>query len=186
LARLLFANTSLETTLPTVVAPALSTIALILLLGSGAAKILDPDPTTGAMRTARLPASRVMSRSLGLMEITAGAIGIVAGRTWMLPATLLYLGFLVFTTAALQQRLPIQSCGCFGREDTPPTVFHIGFNALCAGVLTFMAVTGQMPVPWSGSLTGLVLYLAFGVIGAFLAYLLLAHLPRTLHVIRTR
>ena len=181
-----FANPPIETTLPKVVAPALSTIALILLLVSGASKILDPNPTVGAMRAARLLASVSISRVLGLFELVAGILGLVLGGKWLLPAALLYVGFLIFTVAALQQRLPIQSCGCFGREDTPPTVLHVGFNVLSAGVLALMIATAETPVPWSASATELTLYLAFGVIGAYLAYLVLALLPRTLHVTATR
>jgi hypothetical protein len=181
-----FANTPIETTLPTVVAPALSTIALILLLVSGASKIFDPNPTTGAMRAARLPASISISRGLGVFELVAGILGLVLGGIWLLPAGLLYVGFLAFTVAALQQRLPIQSCGCFGRQDTPPTVLHVGFNALSAGVLAIMVATAQLPVPWSESPINLALYLAFGGIGAYLAYLVLALLPRTLQMTATR
>ena len=77
--RVVFANTPIETTLPKVVAPALSTITLILLLVSGASKILDPNPTTGAMRATRLPASLSISRVLGVSEMVAGTLGLVLG-----------------------------------------------------------------------------------------------------------
>ena len=181
-----FANTPIETTLPTVVAPALSTIALILLLVSGASKILDPSPTTGAMRAAETPGLGLDFQGAWRLRDGRRHPGLVLGGIWLLPAALLYLGFLIFTVVALQQRLPIQSCGCFGSEDTPPTVLHVGFNALSAGVLALMVTTAQTPVPWSASATELTLYLAFGVLGAYLAYLVMALLPRTLHMTATR
>jgi len=38
---------------------------------------------------------------------------------------LLFTGFVVF---ALVRHIPIGSCGCFGRVDTPPSLVHVGLN----------------------------------------------------------
>lgn len=170
-----------RSTLPAVVAQAVSAVALILLTASGVSKIVEPDPTRGAMAAARLPSSRTISRGLGLVEILSGVVGLALGGRWLAPAVVLYLGFLAFTTIAVRQRLPIQSCGCFGREDTPPTTAHIVFNAVAAVSLTVTALMIASPVPWSGPPTELVLYLLFALLGAYLAYLVMAQLPGTLH-----
>ena len=158
----------------------MSAISLLLLAASGVSKTLDPDPTTGAMRSAGLPGSRGVSRFLGMAEVAAAGAGIAVGGVWVGAAALLYLGFLVFTVAAVRRRLPIQSCGCFGREDTPPTMAHVVFNAVAAVMLSVTALMSESPVPWSEPPAELVLYLLFAMLGAFLAYLVMAQLPRTL------
>jgi hypothetical protein len=181
-----FAHFGVVATLASVVAPALSTITLILLVGSGISKALRPDPTRGALRAAHLPSSRPVARALGVGEIAAGVVGLLFGALWLAPATLLYLGFLAFTLAAVRRRIPVQSCGCFGAEDTPPTAFHVGFNAVAAGVLALMAVTSQYPVTWSWPRLELALYIGYATIGAYLSYLLLALLPRTFQMTLSR
>jgi uncharacterized membrane protein YphA (DoxX/SURF4 family) len=182
----MFAPDLALTTLPTVVAQAVSAVALVLLAASGVSKVFDPDPTRGAMQAARLPSSRLISRSLGIAEIVAGVAGLVLGGPWLAFAALLYLGFFVFTMAAVRKRLPIQSCGCFGREDTPPTVLHVVFNALSSAALGYVALLSEQAVPWTGPSVEVALYLAFSLVGAYLAYLLLEQLPRTLQMTTTR
>ena len=178
----MFALTGRATTLQKVVAQAVSTVALVLLAASGVTKLLDPDPTTGAMTAARLPSSRRVSRGLGLLELAAAGAGLVLAGVWPVVGATLYTGFFLFTLVALHRRLPIQSCGCFGREDTPPTVLHVGFNAISAAALAYLAVLAAPAVPWTGPPAEVALYLAFGLIGAYLSYLVLAQLPRTLHM----
>ncbi|HET7846614.1 MAG TPA: MauE/DoxX family redox-associated membrane protein, partial [Acidimicrobiia bacterium] len=97
------------------VAQGITTIALALLAASGVSKALDPDPTRGALKAAHLPSSRAAVVALGLIEVVAAMAGIVAGGRWLALAGALYLGFSVFTFAALRGRIPVQSCGCFGR-----------------------------------------------------------------------
>jgi hypothetical protein len=168
------------------VAQAISAVALALLAASGFSKVLDPDPTRGAMAAANLPASRTVSRTLGSLEIAAGAAGLALGGVWVGLSALLYLGFLSFTLLAVVKGLPIQSCGCFGRDDTPPTWIHVGFNAVAAVVLGVVAVSNDPVAPWSAPVADLTLYLTFTVIGAYAAYLVLAQLPRTMQLTRLR
>lgn len=165
---------------PPVVAQAVSTIVLALLGASGVAKLFDPDPTAGAMRAAHLPAGRSIVRLLALLEIASALAGLAFGGYWVSGALVLYLGFTLFTAAAVRGRIPVQSCGCFGREDTPPSVAHVLYNALAVVALAVVLVTDQGTVPWAGPLGEVVLYLGFGLIGGFLSYLLLSELPRTL------
>jgi len=166
-----------------VLAQGISTIALVLLAASGVAKALDPDPTRGALKAARLPASSPAVVLLGLGEVVAASVGIVIGGGWLAPAAILYLGFTGFTFAAVRGRIPVQSCGCFGRDDTPPTTFHIFYNVIATMALGYLTITGQSAVPWSGSATEVALFLAFSVIGGYLSYLLLARLPQTLALV---
>ncbi len=162
------------------VAQGISTIALVLLAASGVSKALDPDPTRGALKAARLPSSSPAVVLLGVVEVLAAIVGIVIGGWWLAPAAILYLGFSGFTFAAVRGRIPVQSCGCFGREDTPPTALHIVYNLIATAALGYLAVTDRSAVPWAGPAVELALYLAFGLIGGYLSYLVLARLPQTL------
>ncbi len=175
-----FARAPALTTLPPVLAQAVSAVALTLLAASGIAKLADPDPTVGAMRAARLPSSRLISRSLALVEILTALAGLVWGGVWLVGALGLYVGFTLFTFMAVQRKIPVQSCGCFGKDDTPPTWAHVVFNGLSSLALGYLIVVNQAPVPWSEPVGEVLLYSVFGLIGAYLSYLLLAQLPRTL------
>ncbi len=160
------------------VAQAAATIALGLLGASGVAKLVDPEPTTGAMRTTRLPSSNVVSRALGATEVLVAAGALVTGGAFVIAAAGFYLAFGVFTFVALARRIPLQSCGCFGREDTPPTVLHLVFNAASALALASLPVLGLDPVPWSMPTVELGLYGGFATAGVYASYLLLTRLPQ--------
>ncbi len=173
-------------TLPRVVAQAFSTVALLLLTASGVSKIVDPGPTRGALGDARLPSSTIVVRALGILEIGAGTAGILIGGTWAALGAILYLGFFAFTLAAMRGRFALQSCGCFGGDDTPPTWFHVTYNGFAFLALGYLAAVNRRAVPWSDDLSTIVAVLGFGVIGAYLSYLLLAELPVTLRLATNR
>lgn len=160
------------------VAQAVATIALGLLGASGAAKLVDPEPTTGAMRLARLPSSNTLSRLLGSVEIAAAAAGLAIGGVAVVVAGGLYAGFAAFTFSAVANRIPLQSCGCFGREDTPPTTIHVVFNAVSALALLLLPLLGHSPVDWTLPATQLLLYGGFATAGVYSSYLLLTRLPQ--------
>jgi hypothetical protein len=169
-----------------VVAQGITTIALVLLAASGVSKAVDPNPTRGALKAARLPSSRAAVVVLGVLEVVAAVAGIVAGGRWLAGAAALYLGFSLFTLAAVRGRIPVQSCGCFGREDTPPTALHIAYNVSATAALGYLVVTGQPAVPWSNSGVEIALFLGLSLIGAYLSYLVLSQLPRTLSMLNPR
>jgi Methylamine utilisation protein MauE len=173
-------------TLPRVVAQAFSTVALLLLTASGVSKTVDPDPTRGALRDAHLPSSAIAVRSLGVIEILAGLTGLTLGGAWLGAGLVLYVGFFGFTLAAKRERFALQSCGCFGRDDTPPTWLHVTYNGLAALSLGYLAAVNRSPVPGTDDLSTTVLVLGFGLIGAYLSYLLLSQLPITLSLAADR
>jgi hypothetical protein len=166
-----------------VVAQGITTIALVLLAASGVAKALDPNPTRGALKAVRLPSSSAAVVLLGVLEVLSAIVGIAVGGRWLAPAAALYLGFALFTVAAVRGNLPVQSCGCFGREDTPPTVIHIVYNLAATAAIGFLALTGGAAVPWSAPSMEIALFLGFSMIGGYLSYLLLAQLPQTLALV---
>lgn len=167
------------------VAAAVAAIALGLLGLAGMAKMADPAPTGGALRAARLPSTNPVVRLLGLFEITASILGFILGGPWVTGAVALYAGFTAFTWLALRSRLPVQSCGCFGREDTPPSWFHFGFNVVSLIALGAVAITGAAVIPTGDSIPTLIAYFAFAVVGVYLSYLLLSRLPQTMAPART-
>jgi hypothetical protein len=160
-------------------------IAALLLIMSGGAKWVDSGPTVGALRAARLPSSRGAVRTLALAEIVAGSMALVLDHpAGALAVVAMYSGFAGFVAWALQKELPIQSCGCFGRDDTPPTAVHVAVNLVLAA--SAAAAVGrpslvdrllETPLEASGSLL-------FSLIAVYLLYLILAELPATMAATR--
>jgi hypothetical protein len=104
-------------------------VAALLLTVAGALKAVDPATTAGALRRAGLPVPPVAVRLVGACEVVVGVAAIVTGAA--LPAALVALSYLLFTAfvvVALRRHLPIGSCGCFGKVDTPPSVVHVVLN----------------------------------------------------------
>lgn len=164
-------------------AQAIATIALGLLGVAGFAKVVDPDPTSGALRAARLPGRRSLVRIMGVGEVVIAGAALSAVSAAVGFAALAYLGFTGFSAWALRTEQPIQSCGCFGSDDTPPGAVHVVVNAVSAGALALLWLRGFGPIPALPA-GELVAFLAFGALGVFAAYLLLAVLPQTLGVAR--
>lgn len=154
-------------------------IAAALLVLSGGSKIVDPAPTRGALDAAGLPAGAWTAPALGGVEIIAGLTGIVFGGWAAASAGLIYAGFGAFVIYALVRRLPIQSCGCFGKSDTPPTWTHVGFNLISAGSGVGLAFSDTAPISLlAGQPAWGIPYLGFVAIGVVVVYLLLAELPQ--------
>jgi hypothetical protein len=161
---------------------AVAAIALGLLGAAGVAKTVDPEPTAGALRASGLPSRPWMVRVLGAMEIAAASFGLAFGGPWVAAAAVLYLGFAIFTMLAVRNVVPVQSCGCFGREDTPPSWFHVAFNLVALLGLIGVLATNGSPIPPDVPLIETLVYLGFAALGTFLSYLLLTRLPQTLAV----
>ena len=120
-------------------------VAGALLALAGGLKVVRPDSTAGALRAMRLPSSLGLVRVLGVVEI---AVGVTAATT-LAPVALvvlaaLYLTFAAFVSAALGANTPLQSCGCLGRADTPPSLVHVGVN-LAAAVVALLAAFTETP-----------------------------------------
>ena len=164
-------------TLNLVVAEAVATISLGVLGVGGVAKLVDPEPTSGALQAAGLPSSPFLTRVLGLAEVAVAVAALAIGGVLVVAAAFFYLAFTIFTAAAVRGRFPLQSCGCFGREETPPTGIHVAFNAVAAASLVLVALSGSTPVPWEAPVAEVVLYLGLGGVGAYAAVLILTRLP---------
>ena len=167
-------------------APALAVAALLVL--AGAQKVLDPTMTDGALRALRIPSSKALVRVGAAAEALLGAAAITVGGPvlWTLVAVS-YLAFAAFVTAALRKGTMIGSCGCFGREETPPHWSHVALNVVLAGIAG-AAATLDHPVldelaDHPGAAVGVTVTAGVAV---YLLYAAFVVLPRTLAVAAQR
>jgi hypothetical protein len=118
----------------------LGVVAGILAVG-GLAKLRGPDATVPMLRALGLPASPMLARVLGLIEVAVGVAAFLAGGR--VPAAAVAVLFAVFTVAVLRLRAGGEavSCGCFGRSSAPPTMVHVVVDVVAALVAVAAAVT---------------------------------------------
>lgn len=164
--------------LPALTGPVLAAAVLLALAAPG--KLRRPADTVRALRSLGLPGSAPLVRALGAGELVlAVAVWLAPSRPVLALLALAYASFAVFVAAALRRRTPLQSCGCFGRPDTPPTAVHLGVVTATALACAAAAVTGSaglVDVLGAGA-TGLALLLATAVVVG-LAWAALAVLPQ--------
>lgn len=163
-------------------------IAAGLLAVGGAFKLVRPTDTANALRGVGLPGSPIMVRVGGFVEsVLGGAALIIGNRTTAVLVAASYGAFLAFVVAALRRHVPIASCGCFGKLDTPPSRLHVGINA--AALAAALAVAANPGVGLIDGLPGQPLagapYVLLVVIGVGLALLALSRLPTTLGLARS-
>ena len=151
-----------------------------LLLVSGGAKLADPAPTSGALRLAGLASSIGVVYALAVAEVATGASALMFGGRWTGWATsILYGAFGSFVAFALSRSIPIASCGCFGKVDTPPTLTHVFLNVagLVGGMWAGLTHSPSIASVLGGQPLSGVPYLLFLATGTYAAYLLLTALP---------
>jgi hypothetical protein len=162
-------------------------IAATLLLLGGAAKAVRPTDTANALRGVGLPGSRVLVRLGGAAEVVVGLFALVTGGTAAaVLVAVSYLAFAAFIGVAMVTDAPIATCGCFGKDDTPPSAIHLGVNLVAAGAAVAVAIqpgVGLGDVVADQPLGGapFLLLVAVGVYATFIA---LTALPRTLALVR--
>jgi hypothetical protein len=152
----------------------------LLLALAGGFKTVRPAPTVGALRAVRLPGSVALVRVFGAGEVIVGLGAAITG--WPPLSALVavaYAGFAGFVAAALRRGSPIQTCGCFGADDVPPSRIHLAVNVGCCLVAAGAAVTrvDGLPTmladqPWAG-----IPFLVLVAVTVWFLYLLLAVLP---------
>ena len=125
--------------MPALTGPALVAAALLAL--AGAQKLLDPTMTAGALRALGLPSSPWLVRAGSAVEVALGTSAVAVGGAvlwWAVAAS--YALFGAFVVAALRAGTMIGSCGCFGREDTPPHWSHVLLDGALTGLAVAIAV----------------------------------------------
>ena len=161
--------------------PALAIAGLLAM--AGAQKLVDPTMTVGALRALRVPSSSVLVRAGSAAELVLGVAAITIGGTavwWAVAAS--YLAFGAFVVVALRKGTMIGTCGCFGREETPPHWTHVALNAALAVLAGLIAVRSpgsplDALTAEPGTAIGVV---ALAAVALYLLYAAYVELPRTL------
>jgi hypothetical protein len=152
-----------------------------LLVWSGIRKFAASEPTSGALRAAGLPSSLLSVIGLGSVEVGVGSMALLfSGPAYAWAVAAVYAGFAGFVAMAMSRRLPIASCGCFGKADTPPTWVHLILNlAAVGGAIVFAAADGpSLPSILAQQPLAGIAYVGFLGLGVYCLYLLLSELPR--------
>jgi hypothetical protein len=145
-----------------------------LLVVTGVPKLRHPGPTITALRA--VGAGWVGARTVRLLaavEISCGASAVVLGGRWSDAAVgVVYTGFSAFLLRALTT--PLASCGCTGRDDTPPTALHllltVTFAACAAAAVVAGGRTGLVSVAQATSTAPAVALASFAVLTAWLGW----------------
>lgn len=147
-------------------------VVAVVVIASGAAKLVDPTAFADLLATMRVgsePALRTrVARTTGVFELGLGTWVIVSGGP--LAAAVLGLAYVGFVVAAERaRRLGATSCGCFGSVSAPPSLLHVAVNAasviVCAAAAALGANDDLLTVLSDQPLAG-VPYLAALLLGA--------------------
>ena len=162
-------------------------VVTLLLAAAGAMKVHDPAATVGALRALGVPVPPIAVRIGGAIEAVIGIAALITGAPALaVLVALSYLAFTVFVVIARARRLPIGSCGCFGKVDTPPSLVHVVLNVAAMVVAIGAAVSGSAGlVDGFGDLPALgIPYVVLVLTGTYLAFLALTALPQLLALTR--
>ena len=140
-----------------------------LLIVTGIAKVLRPDDVARALSEFGLPQIRWIGRSVGLIEVVVGMAALTT-RSALAAQAAMYAVFLIWVVAALMRDVPLASCGCLGRPDTPPTTAHALLNGIAVAT-SLGAFWGDYQ--FGGELLAVVAQLGVTAVGTWLCYLVL-------------
>src|SRR5439155_2745375 len=158
-------------------------VAAVVLAIGGALKVSAPETTARALAGVGLRIPVALVAAGGGVEVGVGVGALAVGtRPFAVLVAVSYAAFAAFVAVALVRGVPISSCGCFGREDTPPTGVHVAVDVGLAAVAT--AVAGGR----GGTLAGVVRaqplagvpFLVLTAACVYLVYIALTVLPRVL------
>lgn len=118
----------------------------LVLIGSGAAKVLDP---SGFVRFLSDSSGRrvrsVVGRVTGGAEVLLGLMGLAVGGPLVAGlVALTYAAFTVVVAVALRRGSP--SCGCFGAVSSQPRRSHLAMNAVSMLLAVVAAIDRVPPV----------------------------------------
>jgi hypothetical protein len=112
------------------------------LVVGGALKLVDPSGTVGAARALGVPLGANAVRVLAAVELFLGTLALsVSSPVIAALVAVSYAAFFAVTVLALVRKLPIDSCGCLGKLETPPSWRHL--VVLGAALLGAVASTGD-------------------------------------------
>lgn len=161
---------------PALAAPYLAAAALLVV--AGVPKVRDPWPLVRATRSVGLRVGPGVVRAFAVAEVLLGVLAVIRPSSWSAGlVAAAYLGFTGFVVRALRRGGVLESCGCFGTADTPPTWPHAGVTLAAAAVAAAVAL-GAPDQPYAdASVGGVVATLAGAGLVAFLAWQVMTVLP---------
>lgn len=150
-----------------------SAIFSVLLIATGVAKVRTPHDTSIALAHVGLPNHWTIGMALGVTEIIAGLTAILTAHPFALAAQAsLYVLFASWVVFALNSGAPLASCGCLGRDDTPPYWGHLVVDAL-GSLCSVGAAIGETAGLLGAGIAARTAQLGIVLIGAWLAWALL-------------
>ncbi len=160
------------------------TVAAVLLIISGTFKFPDPVSTVEFLGRVGLPLpagdrrDRWFGRAIAVFEIVAGTAVLAVGGPFI--AALVGAVYVVFTVLVLVAvGRGVDSCACFGRVDTPPTVRHAMIDLVLAAA-SFVAMAADTPLEvMDGQPGGGVVFVIIVGVVAGVIYGLLEAAPRS-------
>lgn len=143
-----------------------------LLILAGLPKVGRPLPLQRALASVDLRVSRAGARGIAVAEVVlGGAALLMPGRVTMGGLAGSYLAFTGFVLLARARGGVLESCGCFGEPDTPPTLPHalvtFGIAAAAAGASLSgwaWATSTMLPVVLGAAILGLLSWLVIAVL----------------------
>jgi hypothetical protein len=156
-------------------------IAAVLLAGAGLAKAVEPVATVGALRGFGVPVGPGVVRAGGTAEVAIAVIAAATGKpVAALAVAASYVLFTAFVVAARVRRLPIGSCGCFGKIDTPPSALHVVVNlgAVVAAIGVAAGDGGGLRAVLAAQPLGAVPFVVLVAVGAYAAFTALTVVPQ--------
>lgn len=142
----------------------------LLLVVTGVAKVSRPHDVEKALTSLGLPRIPHAGSLLGVVEIIVG-VGALFAPVLLLAQGLLYFLFAIWVGLALRADVPIASCGCLGRADTPPSLAHIVLDLVAVVVSVLAGIEGS-GLSIELGLDGVAQLTVIGV-GVYLAYVVL-------------
>ncbi len=124
-------------------------VAAALLVVAGFLEFRRPGATVDALGRLGLAVPPSIVQVLAVLGGLVGAVALVAGggpvgRGAATLVAVAYVGFTLFVAATIVRDDPLASCGCFGRDDTPPGVTHIVLDiAAASAAVAVVAAPGD-------------------------------------------
>ncbi len=160
-------------------------VAAVLLVVGGVLEVRRPLGAVNALAGIGVSVPPVVVRVVAGIASVVGVVALAIGGGASGQAAagfvgLAYLGFAGFVSMALARGGPLASCGCFGREDTPPNVTHLVLDL--AGAAAAIAVVVRTGDGFRGAVADQpaagIPFLGVTVICAVLAYLVFTRASR--------
>lgn len=141
----------------------------LLLVITGVAKVVSPHDVERALVALGLPRIPYAGALVGVVEVAVGITALFAS-VGVMAQGVLYLAFALWVLVALRADVPLASCGCLGKDDTPPSWGHFFLNIIATAVT--LGAIGAAPLDLSLDLEGITRIVLVAV-GVFLAYVVL-------------